>query len=260
MNNIEKTPQDYKFKNAKYLDIMWNFIFILYIVLILFQNLSLKDNNKLFFIIGAVLLIPLFYSEYFRGKNIYEGNILKRKNLFDTTFGLNRICNKVDGFYDNEDIDDKTIKLFANNHESLLFTQEITTIMLRYQYIFISFVTLILAGSVFYSGLTKINSVIMGVILSYFGIGRFLDVKSVNEESRRLFNESLRIVNNMEKEVSETDFVEILEVIINYEALLSSMNFVLSKSIYNKKQQCLTEKWLKIKKKYKVYNSIHCDE
>lgn len=254
MNNSKKPPQDIKYKRAIYIDKIWNLLFLVSIIIALIQNLYLRNNDVIFLEINAIILIVLFSLEYLREKNIYEGAILKRKNLFDTTFGLNRICDKVDEFYDNEDIDDEMIKLFANNHESLLFTKVITSKMLIYHYILIGFIVMLFVVSVFRSGLTETNFITMGTMLSYFGIGRTLDIKSVNNLSNLLFDESSRIANDMDIGISKTNFAEMIEVIINYEALLSSMNFVLSGYVYSKKGQSLTEKWLEIKKNYKVYN------
>ena len=197
------------------MDRLWNFLFVFSVVIVFLQIFYVKDYDELFFKTNSLILIVLFFLECFRDKFIYEGAIIKRKNLFDTTFGLNRICDRVDEFYDNDDIDDKMIKLFANNHQSLFFTKEITSSMLITQYAFIGIIAVIFLGSVFHSGLTEINSIIMAIILSYFGVGRFLDIKSVNEESNRLFDESLRIANDMEIVIKEINVVEMLEVIVN---------------------------------------------
>lgn len=146
------------------------------------------------------------------------------------------------------------IKLFANSHESMFFTKNISLIMLRHQYMVIGVIVILFLISIFNSGITEVNFITMGLLLSYFGVGRTLDIKSVHEGSSKLFEESLRIANDMELEIKEINRAEMLEVIINYESILSSMNFVLSDCIYNKKRDELTESWLEIKKNYRVYN------
>lgn len=252
--NVKKPPQDENYKIANCIDIIWNIIYLLSIFVMIFQILYTGNKTDFFSKIGAVILIILFFLEYLRGKFIKEATIIKSKNLFDTTFNLNRIHNRVDEFYDNQDIDDKIIKLFANNHESIYFTKNISHIMLRNNYIYVSIIVFLLIISIFNTGITEINSITLGLLLSYFGLGRTFDIKTVHESSSKLFDESLRIVSDIEYDIKDTNIAEMLEIIINYESLLSSMNFVLSGCIYNKKKKELTENWLEIKSKYSVYN------
>lgn len=252
--NKKKPPQDYNYKTAKYIDRIWNIIFLISIIIAILQRMNIVSVDILFATINSSILIFLFFLEHLRGEYINKATIIRRKNLFDTTFDLKRIPNRADGFYDNQDVDDKIIKLFANNQESIYYTENISLIMLRYNCIYVGIIALLFTISIFISGITEINSITLVLLLSYFGFGRMLDIRSVYISSNKLFEESLRIANDMESEIKESHIAEILEVIVNYESIISSMNFVLSERIFNNKKDELKVNWTEIKKTYKIYN------
>lgn len=253
MNN-RKPPQDNKYKIASCIDRIWSTVFFISIIVTFFQSMYGSNNIHSFSIINAMILIILFFLEYLRTENISEATAIRRKNLFDTTFNLSRLQNRTDKFYDNHEINDKMIKLFANIQESMLYTRETSSIMFKQQCIISSVIGIFVLISIFNSGITESNFITMGIFLSYFGVGRTLDIRSVYKGSSKLFEESLRIANDMESEIKECNMAEILEVIIDYEAILSSMNFVLSENIHDRKKMLLKEEWLELKKKYRVYN------
>lgn len=251
--NTRKPPQDDKYKMAIIMDNIWKIAFFISIGVTFFQSIKASNEGYLLLKINAAALVSLFVLENLRRNYISEATTIRRKNLFDTTFNLNRIENRVDEFYNNHEIDDNMIELFANIQESMLYTKEISLIMLKQQYKVVILIGILALVSIFNSGITEYNFITMGILLSHFGLGRALDIRSVHNESNKLFEESLRIINDIDSNISECNRAEMLELIINYESILSSMNFVLSGEIHNKNEVLLSEKWTKLKKKYNIY-------
>lgn len=249
-----RTPQDNDFNLGKKFSFAENILYIASYVVAMIQYYTSYIPEKCFMILTSMILILIYCANQIKENKIKDANDLKRKYFFDNAFGMRKFPHTNQSYYDNEEVDLGLKKVLANIHENALFTSKIVKRMCIGYYIFAFILLIIFILSLFLNGLTELNAILLGFILSGSIVGQAMRLCTVKNETSKVFLDANEICNSYNRTQKIKDVVpEILNILVRYEVITSSNTVVLSDYLYTKMNQDLTQEWNELKKNYKIY-------
>jgi hypothetical protein len=249
-----RTPQDNDFNLGKKFSLAENILYIVSYVVAMIQYHTSYIPEKCFLILTSIILILIYFANQIKENKIQDANGLRRKFFFDNAFGMKKFPHNNQNYYDNEEVDLGLKKTLANIHENALFTSKIVKRMCTGYYIFAFILSITFILSLFSNGLTELNAILLGFILSGSIVGQTIRLCSVKNETIKVFLDANEICDSYNKTQKIEDVVpEILNILVRYEVITSSNTIVLSDYLYTKMNQDLTQEWNELKTNYKIY-------
>ena len=250
-----RTPQHEAFTISKKLVWTENVLFILSYL----YSLGVLGKNKehaLFFSIlftFAIFVVSIFKANYF-----LKGSAQKIDYFLDNSFGQKRSGVLSEEYYDNSEIDLGMKRMLANIHENLLYTSEISTVMNWFHgalsvILIIIFLFLLSTHSKESMILLLLNFMVSGNVLI-----KTLSVFQLKINTKHLFDEANTICARYEEFGCDASKVErdIISLFVKYETLLVDTKVNLWSFVFKRKNSVLEKEWNKIKKPFKIYDSI----
>lgn len=251
-----ENPQNKHFVTSAMLTISIDMFDIILFGIASLQTYTAFLSSKNFLIIASILLIVGKIIAHFQVIEFDEGHRKRETVLLDNSFGEHRIPNyNSDIYFNNKSIQNGYIKLLANVHENTLYTSAIIDKMTKkYDIISVSLLLLFLL-QVFCSGMNDFSSALFNFIISGNFISRTYKLKSVGNDTSKLFQEANKIcsdyeINNDLQLLSR----KILDIFVTYENIIFASKITLSGKVFSSLNCKLNDDWQKIKQSYKIYN------
>ncbi|BDU50897.1 hypothetical protein [Haliovirga abyssi] len=247
----KSSPQTNFFMKSLYLDRWYNKIFILIIflsIIFIFLKLDILVNilSILFIIVLGVLKYLIdFYRE--------KGEIIRRRDFIDNSFGSKLHYENSEGYYDNEEIEEGLYKTIVNLFENTFFSKEISEKM-KQKVLYNSIIPgiIIIGFSVLGFANSQIALPILQLFLSKIFIMKTINVWNYNKNTEDIFNRIIMLFNELKIEEIGKYEPQILNLWIEYECSISNYKLFLDSKIYNELNPILIEKWNIMKEKYKI--------
>ncbi|MDP4460618.1 hypothetical protein QUD39_04945 [Staphylococcus hyicus] len=250
-----RTPQDEYYRKSHKIDV---FIIIMYVI---FAGLSLIQgltNCHILLVCTAVSVIIIFILEKSKDYYFNQGIYYRRLKLLDNAFNqLHEPKEATFEYYDNDEIEPGTYKLFWDVYESAFFSQFIVSKMLKIMYRLALIVIVFLLILFFMSGINIYSFFVLSLVFSNAFLNRINSFKTTNDSLDRLLEKSAVLADDMKnKGNNKEDFMRrIMDIIINYESTIAENKYSLSDIIYTKNKEFLNSEWESIKKKYHLVNN-----
>lgn len=252
--NVAKSPQTNYFvkigQYQKYHDISFIMLIIVTIVANFIEKRFILDAAS---IIIFILLIAI---EVCIKNYRYKAELVRRMDFIDDSFGTNYVENSSEDYYDNSEIELGIYKMITNVFENVLFSSEISRRMYDKAIIknLIAIIVLLGFAVLGFARSQYIGPMIQLFLSSHFVIN-WLDLRAYSEITDKIFLElkylfDSRLKNT--KESIEECLPEIIKIHLEYETNISDKKLSLDSKIYNELNPVLTNKWLEIKKKYRI--------
>lgn len=180
--------------------------------------------------------------------------MILRSVLVDNSFNVKLSGFEITGFYDNEATKEGIKKLFANIHQSALYTSEISTKMLHISSWILAIGFIVVVTSLFLGfGNSLFSLLVLKIWLSYVVVGHYLELKHLSEKSNYICHEAKRIwAYRLENGENGTFIADALAVSLLYETTLSESEILLSTKIKNKYNDQLEEQWIETQHRYEL--------
>lgn len=248
------SPQTDYFKVAanlkKAASISFFIIFSLSLLFTFFNSNTLINTLSIL----ALILIFLFdiFIEYYREK----GELNRRKDFIDNSFGTKLSINSSILYYDNEEICDGLYKALVNVFENSFFSLKITNKM-KNQALCKNIIMLVLVVICAFYGFSNSSLAlpILQLFLSKYFIEDILTLFKYNSKVEYIFQDIVRLFSNgLSKRTLTTNLTQatVIHILIEYEANIANSKLFLDTKIFNKLNSSLTNEWIKIKEKYSI--------
>lgn len=255
-----ETPQNNSFVISKGLANLQCFFNSLTPIIAIYQAIKGCIPHTIFLYLTSFLLLLDFMLSYGRDYYFDEGHQLTTLGLFDNSFNEKRLPNyDSEPYYNNSSINTIEIRLLANIHENALFTSRITKKMTTTYFVLSGLVFLSFLSNVFLNGIDDYSSIILGFLLSGSILNRALKINNLKKRSEEVYKCANELCNDYEKQllIKENFISKVLLLLLKYENAVFESKIILSKRIFLKLNNDISEEWNKIKNKYSIYTNTH---
>lgn len=255
-----ETPQNNSFVISKGLASLQCFFNTLTPIIAIYQAIKGCIPHTVFLYLTSLLLVLDFVLSYGRDYYFDEGHQLTTLGLFDNSFNEKRLPNyDSEPYYNNSSINTMEIKLLANIHENALFTSHITKKMTTKYFVLSGIVFLSFLSNVFLNGMDDYSSIVLGFLLSGSILDRGLQINNLKKRSEEVYKSANELCNDYEKQIliKESFLSKVLLLLLKYENTVFESKIILSKRIFSKLNNDISEEWNIIKNKYSIYTNTH---
>ncbi|WP_295212545.1 hypothetical protein [uncultured Chryseobacterium sp.] len=247
MNKIVPHKVDYDLTNK-----ITRFQFILIIVgtvLSLISIFKLEDSIKnIIDTIVCIISIIYFVLEFTFSYFFIKAEQKRIDDLIDNSLNSQLSDEKSENYYTNEEIKKSITKLGVNSFENTFFSKNIVERMIKKQLIIFLIVTSIYLISIFVIE-KKILVVLFQLLLPLYIVKDFVILLLLKSRLDKIFDCYKKIFTSTKKGDREP---LIINNIISYEKLISAYGVQLDSLIFDKMNDDLSQKWIDLKKRYKI--------
>lgn len=250
-----KAPQHEAFTLAKHLTWSENILFILSY---LYSIGVFGIHNEYALFCSLLFTFAIFIVSVFKANYFLKGSAQKIDYFLDDSFGQKRSGTPSEEYYDNSEIELGMKRMLANIHENLWYTSEISKVMNWFHGMLSVILIIVFVFLLSTHGKERMILLLLNFMVSGNVLIKTLSVLQLKTNTERLFDETNKICARYEEFECDISKVErdIISLFVKYETLLVDTKVNLWSFVFNRKNHELEKKWNKIKKPFKVYDSL----
>lgn len=174
----------------------------------------------------------------------------RREDFFDNSFNTKLVIDISEQYFTNDDHKYGIKKLGVNLFENAFFSKEISSLMFKKKRMFMFFLSILLLISLVYGFVNfKICLPIIQILISRAILLEYIEIYLYAKNIEKIFEGIKKSFSEKKGRELEKD---IIKWVVDYEAILFSSKILLDDKIFNENNPKLSEKWIEIKKKYKL--------
>lgn len=257
---VREVPQEDFFSKAlKYSKWSNKLFWISFVISIILQltnqytkNISYIDTIKTS--ISVFLLIIIFMFDIVTNYYTDNGESTRRTSFIDNSFGTKYCTQESKNYYDNDELGHGLYKLLINLYENTFYTKKNLEIMLEKitaKTIFYLLILILLAIIGFSNCAIAVS--ILQIFLSKKVLMKEISTHNYYNNVKKVYDEITGLFNLEITDEKASKFqAKIIELLIMYEASISSNRVQLSGKAFNDNNEKWLEEWKVIKNRYRI--------
>jgi len=227
---------------------------IIVIWIFVVRNLTETLKTEIDFISKAncILIIGYLITQFLKQFLLFNVRRKKNLDLIDNAFGTAMTSDHSEGYYSNENIEPSIYKLAVNGFENVLFSLNISQAMLPSLIFKNAIILFVFLSSTIY-GFNNILVLIIQLALPAVMLQQIVRLLILNNHLEIIYLKYCSIFNDLKGNKKDSKKLpEMIYNIVEYEAIISWSNILLSENKFNEMNPILSEKWEKIKIDYGI--------